>query len=158
VKSYYAFIDYLMLLDRLAISIPRTEAAVNPPPPEAHALCAVRAGGGCWECGQSGQRPGEIQSHYTVSTVSRVSDNECGAGLNHSPAGALIAQTMLTVLTQGIELQLVEKERRSQVHGKQGSRFLESCLSRLCKRADYTRSELHRFHAQRRASFTQTTV
>jgi hypothetical protein len=28
VKSYYAFIDHLMLLDRLAISIPRTEAAV----------------------------------------------------------------------------------------------------------------------------------
>ena len=27
-KSYYAFIDHLMLLDRLAISIPRTEAAV----------------------------------------------------------------------------------------------------------------------------------
>jgi hypothetical protein len=25
-------------------------------------------------------------------------------------------------------------------------------------RADYTRSEQHRFHAQRRASFTQTTV
>ena len=27
-KSYYAFIDHLMLPDRLAISIPRTEAAV----------------------------------------------------------------------------------------------------------------------------------
>jgi hypothetical protein len=28
VKSYYASIDHLMLLDRLAISIPGTEAAV----------------------------------------------------------------------------------------------------------------------------------
>jgi hypothetical protein len=28
VKSYYAFIDHLMLLDGLAISIPPTEAAV----------------------------------------------------------------------------------------------------------------------------------
>jgi hypothetical protein len=28
VKSYYASIDHLMLLDQLAISIPRTEAAV----------------------------------------------------------------------------------------------------------------------------------
>ena len=27
-KSYYASIDHLMLLDQLAISIPRTEAAV----------------------------------------------------------------------------------------------------------------------------------
>jgi len=29
VKSYYASIDHLMLLDQLAISIPRTEAAAR---------------------------------------------------------------------------------------------------------------------------------
>jgi Arc/MetJ family transcription regulator len=42
--------------------------------------------------------------HDTVSTVSRVSDNEYRAGPNHPPGrtgtGALIAQTVLTVLTQ----------------------------------------------------------
>jgi hypothetical protein len=46
---------------------------------------------------------GENRTHDTVSTVSRASDQGDRAGLNHPPPGlegALIVQTMLTVVTQ----------------------------------------------------------
>jgi hypothetical protein len=46
VKSYYAPVDHLMLLDQLAISIAGAEAG-DPSLPKAHSLYAVRAGGGC---------------------------------------------------------------------------------------------------------------
>jgi hypothetical protein len=39
VKSYYASIDHLMLLDQLAISIPRTEAAVTATSRSACLMC-----------------------------------------------------------------------------------------------------------------------
>jgi hypothetical protein len=53
---------------------------------------------------------GENRTHDTVSTVSRVSDHGDRASLNNKPSsartgtGALIVQTMLTVVTQNSRL------------------------------------------------------
>src|SRR6516165_1614892 len=62
--------------------------------------------------GRSGTRTiritamGENRTHNTVSTVSRASDHRDRASLNHPPpgTGALIVQTMLTVVTQNSRL------------------------------------------------------
>jgi len=60
---------------------------------------------------------GKTQSHDIVSTVSRVSDNEYGAksSSGRTGTGALIAQTMLTMLTQSIPSHSLERSPRSKL-------------------------------------------